>query len=75
MIQTSGRFEYDPNLDEFYDYEKYAATRLNGQLGEFTLNGYIAYHGTMRIDELMMKDPAESYQEEKNGWQLGGLSQ
>ena len=23
MIQKSGHFEYDPNLDEFYDYERY----------------------------------------------------
>ena len=28
MIQESGHFDYDPNLDEFYDYEKYALQRM-----------------------------------------------
>ncbi len=29
MIQQSGHFEYDENLDEFYDYESYAQQRIN----------------------------------------------
>ena len=29
MIQQSGRFEYDENLDAFYDYEKYGTERLH----------------------------------------------
>ena len=28
MIQRSGHFEYDPNLDEFYDYERYGLCLL-----------------------------------------------
>ncbi|MBQ3607452.1 MAG: hypothetical protein II991_04060, partial [Bacteroidales bacterium] len=56
MIQESGHFEYDPNLDAFYDYAGYAEQRLKEQAGEFTLNGYVSYHGTMSIDELIMED-------------------
>ena len=33
MIQQSGRFEYDENLDAFYDYEKYGAQRMNEEDG------------------------------------------
>ena len=28
MIQKSGHFEYDPNLDEFYDYERYGLQHM-----------------------------------------------
>lgn len=55
MIQESGHFEYDPNLEAFYDYAGYAEQRMKEQAGEFTLNGYVSYHGTMSIDELIME--------------------
>lgn len=72
MIQESGHFEYDPNLDEFYDYERYGLQRMEQQSGMFTDRGYISYHGTMSLEELMMEDPAESYQQEQ-GFQMGGM--
>jgi len=59
MIQESGHFEYDPNLEAFYNYAGYAEQRMKEQSGEFTLNGYVSYLGTMSIDELIMQDPAE----------------
>lgn len=73
MIQESGHFDYDPNLTEFYDYEKYGCQRMEQQSGMFTDSGYISYHGTLSLEELMMEDPAEQYQQEQ-GPQLGGLT-
>ena len=73
MIQKSGHFEFDPNLDEFYDYEKYGLQRMEQQSGMFTDRGYISYHGTMSLEELMMEGPAESYQQEQ-GFQMGGMA-
>ena len=73
MIQESGHFEYDPNLDEFYDYERYGLQRMEQQSGMFTDRGYISYHGTMSLEELMMEDPAESYPQEQ-GFQMGGTA-
>lgn len=73
MIQESGHFEYDPNLDEFYDYERYGLQRIEQQSGMFTDRGYISYHGTMSLEELMMEDPAESYRQEQ-GFQMGGMA-
>ncbi len=53
MIQQSGRFEYDENLDAFYDYEKYGAERMNEEDGMFTDRGYIAYKGYISMEEVM----------------------
>ena len=53
MIQQSGRFEYDENLDAFYDYEKYGTERMNEEDGMFTDRGYIAYKGYTSMEEMM----------------------
>ena len=53
MIQQSGRFEYDENLDAFYDYEKYGTERMNAEDGMFTDRGYIAYKGYISMEEVM----------------------
>ena len=67
MIQESGHFEYDENLEGFYDYEKYGLQRMEQESGMFTDQGYISYHGTMSLEELMMEDPSEQ------GFQMGGM--
>ena len=53
MIQKSGRFDYDENLDAFYDYEKYGTERMNEEDGMFTDRGYIAYKGYISMEEVM----------------------
>ena len=53
MIQQSGHFDYDENLDEFYDYEGYALQRMNEGDGMFTDRGYIAYKGYISLTEIM----------------------
>ena len=53
MIQKSGRFDYDENLDAFYDYEKYGTERMNAEDGMFTDRGYIAYKGYYSMEEVM----------------------
>ena len=53
MIRQSGRFDYDENLDAFYDYEKYGTERMNEEDGMFTDRGYIAYKGFFRLEEVM----------------------
>ena len=73
MIQKSGRFEFDDNLDAYYDYGRYAEDRMRHESGQFNELGYISYHGTMSLDELMMEDPAEQYQREQ-GFQMGGMA-
>ena len=53
MIRQSGRFDYDENLDAFYDYEKYGTERMNEEDGMFTDRGYIAYKGDISLAEIM----------------------
>lgn len=45
MIIDSGHFEYDENLEEYIDFEKYGSHRLKWENGAFTYQGYILYHG------------------------------
>ena len=72
MIQESGHFEYDPNLDGFYDYEGYGLRRMEQESGMFTDRGYISYHGTLSMEELMMEDTTQQFQTEQC-FQMGGM--
>ena len=65
MIQQSGHYEYDENLEDFYNYGDYGASRMLQEDGVFVDRGYVSYHGTLALDELMRDDPAESYQREQ----------
>ena len=65
MIQQSGHYEYDENLEEFYNYGDYGVKRILQDDGVFVDRGYVSYHGTLTLDELMQEDLAESYQQEQ----------
>ena len=65
MIQQSGHYEYDENLEDFYNYGDYGISRMLQENGVFVDRGYVSYHGTLTLDELMRDDPAESYQQEQ----------
>ena len=65
MIRESGHFEYDENLEGFYDYRLYGEQRIREEGGLFTARGYVAYQGTMPLEELMRDDPAEQYRREQ----------
>ena len=65
MIQQSGHYEYDENLEEFYNYGDYGVKRMLQEDGVFVDRGYVSYHGTLTLDELMQDDPAEKYQQEQ----------
>ena len=65
MIRQSGHFDYDENLDEFYDYEGYALQRMNEEDGMFTDRGYIAYKGDISLAEIM--DGSQSSHMEMGG--------
>ena len=66
MIQKSGHYEYDENLEEFYNYGDYGVKRILQDDGVFVDRGYVSYRGTLSLDELMRDDPAESYQQEQD---------
>ena len=67
MIQQSDHFDYDENLDAFYDYEKYGTERMNAEDGMFTDRGYVAYKGFFRMEEVMNGS-------QSSRMEMGGLS-
>ena len=73
LIQESGHYEYDENLEPYYDYDKCGREQMESESGGYTPEGYVSYHGTMSLDELMIEDPVEQYRKEQ-GLQMGGLS-
>lgn len=68
MIKESENFEYDENLEDYYDFEKYGRERMEHEGGVFNQRGYIAYQGTLSLDELMMDDPVQ-----EQGMEMGGM--
>ena len=60
MIRDSGHFEYDENLDEFYDYRKYGENVIASKGGDFTAYGYVCYNGTLDLDQLLEGDEAQN---------------
>ena len=71
MIRESGHFEYDENLEGFYNYKQYGEQQIQQEGGQFTEYGYVAYHGTVPLEELMHCAPVE----QRQGPQMGGLTQ
>ena len=69
MIQESGHFDYDENLEQYYDYAKYAEQRMAEEFGAFSDYGYIAYKGFISLEELMAGN-----QSERIDFQMGGIT-
>ena len=65
MIQKSGRFEFDDNLEDFYDFEGYARQRMSQEQGRFVEEGYISYRGAMRLEKLLTDSQEQDFQ---MGW-------
>ena len=60
MIMESGHFEYDENLSGYIDFTRYGAERMEQERGQFVDRGYVAYQGTLSLNELMQGNPTES---------------
>lgn len=74
LIQESGHYEYDENLEPYYDYERCGQEQMDSESGAFSTLGYVSYHGMLSLDELMMEDPAEQEQAPQQELQMGGMS-
>ena len=69
MIRESGHFEYDENLEGFYDYRRYGEQRIRQEGGQFNECGYVVYQGVVPLEALMQ----DTAQEQHQGPQMGGL--
>ena len=68
MIQEFGRFEYDDNLDGFYDYKGYGEQRIREEGGWFNDYGYVSYHGETPLQDLMEAEAIH-----QTGLTMGGI--
>lgn len=71
LIRDSGHFAYDPNLEEFYDYEKYGLQQMAQETGCFTEQGYLACQGEQSLEELLW-EANESQKPAEPEMQMGG---
>lgn len=60
LIKESGNYTFDENLARYYDYDKCGREQMESEQGAFTALGYIAYHGKLPLEDLMMDEPAEA---------------
>jgi len=67
MIEKSGHFYYDENLDEYYDYHSFGLDRMQCEDGAFVQAGYVVYNGALSLDELLAPE------EQKNTMKMGGM--
>ena len=66
LIQKST--QYDPELEDFYDYEKYGQSRVESEDGQFLAGGYVRFKGDISMEELLMEPPSAP---EQGGMQMG----
>ncbi|MDR2022216.1 MAG: antirestriction protein ArdA [Hungatella sp.] len=70
MIMESGYFEYDSELDQYYEFKKYGEHRIENEYGQFIANGYVSYQGFISIDEVMAGSESERMENMMGGMEL-----
>ena len=69
LIQESGHYTYDENLEDYYDYALCGEDQMNSEVGGYVNGGYIVYHGAQDLEELMqLKQEGQS-----QGMQMAGF--
>ena len=63
MIRQSGKFQYDEDLEDCYDYRRYGEQCVRQESGQFNECGYVVYHGGVPLEELMRDIPMEPRRE------------
>ncbi len=71
LIEESGHFEYDPNLEHYIDFELCGGNHMREDQGVITEWGYLAYQGTEPAVKDIMERRAQQAQEA--GIQMGGM--
>ena len=71
LIRDSGYFAYDPNLEDFYDYEKYGLQRMAQEKGCFTEQGYLSCPEEQSLNELLYEG-LEGQKPAEPEMQMGG---
>lgn len=66
MICESGRFEYDPKLEEYIDFKRYGIEKMAQEDGAFSNEGYLIYRGyNQKLSDLLFENLGIMIPEEK----------
>ncbi|MEG0900443.1 MAG: antirestriction protein ArdA, partial [Oscillospiraceae bacterium] len=75
IICESGHFEYDENLEEYIDFERYGNERLQCENGAFTTAGYLVYHGyNQDLAEMLSEIGIEIPSQQMQTLEIRGMS-
>ena len=66
LIQKSA--QYDPELEDYYDFAKYGQSRVESEDGRFLNGGYVRFKGSISMEELLMEPPSPG--PEQGGMQM-----
>jgi hypothetical protein len=64
LIQESGEYTYDPELEDYYLYEQFGEDRVNEQNGMFLESGYVGIKDDIEIADII----------DESGPRMGGIS-
>lgn len=67
LIEESGRFDYDPNLENYIDFAVCGGNYMREDQGVITEWGYLAYQGTEPAVKAIMERRAAQMQEDTQG--------
>ena len=56
MIQSSEHYAYDPELEDYYDYEALGADKFDAQDGRFIKSGYVGISDDIQLYEILDGD-------------------
>ena len=71
LFRNAGHFAYDPDLEDFYDYEKCGLQQMAQEKGCFTEQGYLSCQGEQSLEELLW-EAKEGQKPAEPEMQMGG---
>ncbi len=69
LIQESGHYTYDENLEDYYDYGRCGEEQMLSEAGGYVNSGYVVYHGAQDLAVLMQ----QKQETQTQGIQMAGL--
>lgn len=67
MIMKSGHYDFDPELEDYIDFDCYGGDRVRREKGDFTPYGYLAYTGVSpEMQEILSR-------RDEPGMKMGGM--
>ena len=63
LIRDSGRYDYDPELEDYYMFDQFGEDTMSEQDGMFLEMGYVGIRDDIQMWEIL----------EQDGQQMGGI--